>query len=280
MLFFSSLLTFPAMPTPPRHLLVAALLLVVGSALIASGAARWGWRLLAPLALPAQRVLAEAGAPPAPGDNGSRDLAEQVARLGAENAQLRNRLTERDEVDGPWGAAVRDAVLARGRIIARPSRQGRRFCVLDVGEAQGVSIGLAVVSGFSLVGVVAGISESTCLVRQVTDSQNRCPAALYYGKELAAEGVVAGNGRRDALDLLFVEDRPGLDLALVPGGHVVTGAVGTLVPPNLVLGRVLSAERSAITAGHWHVRLAPLRIAEAVDSVHVLRAPGEARPGL
>ena len=257
------------MTTRSRHLLAAAIALVVTLVLSRTGLLAAAWQRLSTPLDPWQRGLAGQAAPA--GDEPAQQLVaaqEQVVQLNAENITLRTRLAEYAQVRGEGGIPPEQAVVVRARIIARNQRQGRRYCELDAGAVDGVTKGMAVCAGWSLVGLVAGVQEGRCLVQEITDNESRIPAALIDGQRLLAEGLLTGVGKRGELLLDFVEDRDGL--SVVPGLQVVTANSDTRVPPGLVLGTVKAAVRST-TADHWHIEVAPLRLIEACESVLIIR---------
>lgn len=248
-----------------RHLLIVTILLVLTATIVASGIGRALWsRISAPLT-PWQRGLAVSGGP-APGRVG--ELEEELASLRAENAVLRTRLTDYEAIRGEGQVAPERVVVARGRIVERSARAGRRFCTLDVGAAAGVKVRMPVVVGWSLAGVVAGVNAGRCLVRGITDSESRIPAVIYDDRRLIAEGVLVGTGQHGRAMLDFVEDRP--DVQITPGMTVLTSGLDGALPPGLVLGRISSAERPP-SVDHWRIEVLPLRDAEASESLLVLQ---------
>jgi rod shape-determining protein MreC len=261
------------MATRTRHLLIAAMALVISSGLGWSGAFRFAWQRLAGLFSPWQRAMVAAEGQPTPAQRLAA-AEEQVIQLNAENVLLRTRLGEYLAIRGEGGLPPEQVVVVRARIIGRTQRLGRRYLELDAGAVDGVAKGMAVCCGWSLVGLVAGVQEGRCLVQQLTDAESRVPAALFNGEKMLAEGVVTGTGKRGQLLLDFVEDREGIDVA--PGQHVVTAGSDARLPAGLVIGTVTSATRSS-TADHWHIEVAPLRIAEAAESLLVLKFSGPDR---
>lgn len=254
------------MQAPPRHLTIALVLGAVTVALAWTGAAERIWRWVGAPLLPWQRALAAREEPPA--DALATQLNERLIRLNAENVILRRRLAEYQEIAGEGRVPPAQAVVARGQIVARTMRQGRRYCELDVGGVDGVEVEMAATLGWSLVGMVVGRGPGRCLVREITDSESRIPAALYSDAELLAEGVLRGTGAADECLLEFVEDRPGLEVA--PGQRVVTVGLDRGAPGGLALGSVVAAERAGPT-DHWRITVKPLRSAATSDSLLVLR---------
>lgn len=245
-----------------RRALAGLTLIIVTLAGIASGLVGQAWERLDLAMRPWQRGLA-----PEVTAVEDQALREQVLRLGTENTFLRGRLADYQAIRGEGRIDPQQAVVVRARIIGRTVRAGRRYIELDAGALDGVAKGLPVCNGWSLVGVVAGVQDGRCLVQQVTDSASRIPAAIVDGKEVLAEGVLTGTGRRGLMDLSFVEDRPGL--AIVPGAAVVTVGADERIPSGLVLGTVAEANRST-SADHWRIAVRPLRTADAAESLLVL----------
>jgi cell shape-determining protein MreC len=248
---------------------------VAGVAMLGPLAWVRGW--LEPVLAP----LATALSPP--GDLALSDpagvLREQVARLAAENAELRERLSEFQAIQGEGGIPPARLVVARGRIIARTRRTGRRFLELDVGRVDGVQKGMAVTLGWTLIGQVSGTDDGRCLVQEVGDGESRIAAAVVDpgGPALngvqptppkrLAEGVLAGHGQRARFTLDFVEASP--DLELVPNLAVVTAGADGRFPAGLVLGKIVSATHAGTES--WQVEVAPARDAELAESVLILR---------
>lgn len=247
-----------------RNLVVAGSLAAVALGLAASGVGPWLWGKGAGWLMPVKRGLAQADG--APDDLVA--LREQVVRLNAENVLLRTRLDEYAAIRGEGGLPPEQTVVVRTRIVARTLREGRRYCEIDAGAVDGVTKGMAACLGWTLVGLVAGVQEGRALVQLVSDGESRIAAALVNGEKVVAEGVLRGTGHRAKLTLDYVEDRDGL--AITPGMRVVTAGSDGRLPPGLVLGLVVTAVRSS-TADHWHVEVAPLREAEAADSLLLLR---------
>jgi len=256
------------MTSTRRHLLVALGLTVLTAALVATGVARrvWQWSAGSLGAWQASLVWSAADA------DAQTQMQERVIRLNVENVLLRRRLNEYRQIEGDGHVPPAQVVVARGRIVARTQRPGRRFCELDIGAVDGVDHGMPVVLGWTLIGSIAGMQAGRCVVRQVSDSDSRVPAALYDDQELLAEGVLRGTGAIDEAALELVEDRPGLTVA--KGQPVVSAGLAGF-PPGLALGTVLDAQRGG-PAGHWVITVRLLRTAERADSLLVIREAEEA----
>ena len=254
------------MQAPPRHLTIALVLIAATGVLAWTGVGKRIWQWAGSPLLAWQRGLAARDE--APGDTVAIQANERLIRLNAENVILRRRLAEYQEVAGEGRVPPAQTVVARGQIVARTLRQGRRYCELDIGAVDGVEVDMAATLGWSLVGMVVGRGPGRCLVREITDSESRIPAALYDDKELLAEGVLRGTGAAGEAVLEFVEDRPGLQIE--PGQRVVTVGFDRGAPAGLALGSVVSAMRSG-PSDHWLITVKPLRSAATSDSLLILR---------
>lgn len=229
----------------PSLIRTALLLALVTVALSVIGVLRWVLR-------PALGVVEPWRAALASGDEADEDLLIDLReRLAATNARaviLAERVREYEKI----AERLAERVLTRARVIARSDRPARRFFEIDVGAVDGVRRGLAVISGWSLVGVVVGERGGSAVVRQIGDRDSRVPASLIVADDQGQAigevlGVCAGTGERDRFELLFIEDRPGLEV--VPGWEVVTAPGHAQVPAGLVLG-VTAVMTSDRLAGH------------------------------
>lgn len=253
-----------------RTLLIIAV--AVGATALAawSGLTRFPPAGVATVVEPVQRALAD-GDPEETTAARIQRLEEQLVRASAENALLQTRLQDYLSIRGEGGIPPEQAVVVRARIIARTVRQGRRYCEVDAGAVDGLTVGMAACLGWSLVGTVTGVQEGRALVQLVSDSESRVPASLLDGGMVLAEGVLSGSGRRGLLLLDYIEEREGLQVQV--GQKVVTAGSDGRFPPGLVLGTVTAATRSP-TAGHWHVEVAPMREGDTADSLLMLRFAG------
>lgn len=237
----------------------ATLVLALGGSAALWG--RPGWLLT-----PWQRLLA----PSADRHEALRELQQQLDHLSAENALLRQRLGQYAAITGEGGFPPERVVVARGRVVGRTVRSGRRFLDLDVGTDHGVLRDQPVADGWSLVGLVAGVREGRCLVQELTDGEARLPAAILGPAGVLAEGVLAGDGDPGVARLDFVEPREGLRIDV--GMAVVTAGSDGRLPPGLVIGRIDQAVRGT-GAEHWKLRVRLAGDPSATGSLLILRVP-------
>lgn len=248
--------------------------ILIGTAAFAlagtTGAAAW----LSGVIDPAWRNIQAALAPRLAVSTPDEAVHEQLARLQAENVTLRDRLAEYQQIRGEGKRDPQRVVVARGRIVARSLRAGRRYLELDIGAVDGVAKGQAVCSGWTLVGLVAGIQDGRCLVQLLTDRESRIPAAIISSSspsappERIAEGVCAGTGQRRELALMLI-DRSNPQPP-EPGMAIVTAGGDGRLPPGMVLGTIHSVEPGA--DDHWSISVIPQKDAELLDDLLVINA--------
>jgi cell shape-determining protein MreC len=242
----------------PLAILLATAVLALGGAAALWG--RPGWLLT-----PWQRALAPSEA----AHDAVRALRERAAHLEAENGLLRERLRQYAAIAGETGQPPERTVVARGTVVGRTARSGRRFLELDVGAGAGVVRDMPVCDGWSLAGLVSGVREGRSLVQELGDAELRIPVAILLAGRPVAEGVLAGDGAAGEARIDFVEPRD--DLRIDPGMGVVSAASDGRLPPGIVVGAVHTATRGG-PSEHWRIRVR-LAAAPAAASLLVLRAP-------
>ncbi len=253
---------------------VAGAVALLGSTALAPLA--WMRGHLAPLLQPVAAALAPTGT--AAADDVLETMHTQIAKLAADNAELRARLEDYTHIQGEGKVPAERVVVARGRVIGRTRRSGRRYLELDIGRVDGVVKGMPVAMGWTLVGQIAGTDDGRCLVQEITDAESRV-AALVLDVEGAdgspkpqsptrlCEGVVAGTGRRNDLLLTFIDASP--EMPLRPGLAVVTAGTDGRFPSGMVLGSIREASHAGTDA--WQVRVAQPRDPEVAESLLILR---------
>lgn len=218
--------------------------------------------------------------------------AGQLDELAAENAALRQALA-RSEADL---AAVREGRIAleqanallqsigpdagettTATVILRDPAPGRQSVVLNRGTEDGVRVGQPVMgTGATLVGIVTEVEARRSRVRLVTDRDAAIAAIIQSSR---TPGSLVGTG--EGLRLDFV-DR---EANVAQGDVVLTSALGGLLPPGLLVGRVSRVE----TRGQemfQGITVAPLANLDRVEQVLVMTgfqpgtrlAPVEASP--
>jgi rod shape-determining protein MreC len=169
----------------------------------------------------------------------------QIDALAQENAALRQELARAEtdlaalregRIAVEQAAALVESVGANaGRsvtatVILRDPAPGRQRLVLNRGSDDGVRIGQPVLgTGATLLGIVTEVDASRCRVRLITD-RDSAVATILQSSRTPASLVGTGGGLR----LDFVP----LGATVAPGDVVLTSALGGLLPPGLLIGRV------------------------------------------
>lgn len=248
---------------------------------------------LSPLSF-AGEVEARLGTAVAPAVGAVRDVlrpvtdivlhAGQIDELSAENAALRQALA-RSEADL---ASLREGRIAieqaralvesvgadagttvTATVILRDPAPGRQSVVLNAGRRDAVRPGQPVMgAGATLVGIVTEVDERRARVRLITDRDSAIAAILQSSR---TAGSLVGTG--DGLRLDFVS----VDTKVATGDVVLTSAIGGLLPPGLLVGRVAEVH----TQGQelfQAITIAPLANLDRVEQVLIMTGfqPGAA----
>ncbi len=178
----------------------------------------------------------------------------ELLRLKQENAELRAALS--------FVKRTGVSTIAAGIIARAPDGTTTRF-VIDRGISDGLSVGLAVISGDGvLVGKIVSVSSSTATVAAVTDRGSATAASLL--NETRTIGIAKGiNG-----GLMQVEYIPHDELIRV-NDLLVTSGLETNVPDGLLLG-IVNAVQSEPTSAFQAALVEPLVDARRLYSILVL----------
>ncbi|BCX05373.1 MAG: hypothetical protein KatS3mg053_3311 [Candidatus Roseilinea sp.] len=192
-------------------------------------------------------------------------LQRRVTALEAENVRLREFQAEvkqyRDllkfandnpayELVGADVIGVGDAIRCKDKeptapdagkcanVIAGDASPFVRYITIDVGERDGIQIGMPVVAGgLALVGRVGEVSYATSQVQLLTDPASFINVRLV---ESRASGTVAGTSE----GMLLLQNVPQTE-ELKPGDLIVTSGLGGTLPQALPVGiveRVISQD--------------------------------------
>jgi rod shape-determining protein MreC len=164
-------------------------------------------------------------------------------RLAAENASLRRQVAEL-QAAGQENAALRQALdfqknfghrLLAAQVVGRAPDGLTRSLTIARGRADGVLVGMVVVSGAGLVGRIVEVSERSATVETLVDAASRVNS---YTARSGLEGTVLGEGGPLAMDVL---PKPGLVVAT--GETVLTSGIGGLFPRGILVGQVAQFHR-------------------------------------
>ena len=175
------------------------------------------------------------------------ELEEQVNALTIENVRLREYEAEVVQLRGllgfveanPTWAFLGADVVGRsacinapcGDVVGQEPNPYLRYITINVGQADGVAVGMPVVTGGAvLVGRVAETGLHTSKVQLITDPGSNVAAILQQSR---ATGLVVGQPD-GSLRMLYI---PQEDTVQV-GDVVLTSGLGGAFPRGLVLGQV------------------------------------------
>lgn len=298
------------MPNRSRSFVLIIVLIAISAVLLMANfvtAEPIGQGPLSVVFAPVQRVMSEAGRTINNLFRSSGELVDlraraeslqrQVTELRAENTRLREFQAEvkqyRDllkfvtdnsayEVVGADVIGIGDAITCRDRaptspnagkcanVIANDPSPFVRYITIDVGEQDGIQVGMPVVAGgFALVGRVGKVGRVTSQVQLLTDPASFINVRLV---ESRASGTVAGTSE----GLLLLQNVPQTE-ELKPGDLIVTSGLGGTLPQALPVGeveRVIS--RDVETARQAIVR--PGVDFEQLEAVLVITLPRTLQP--
>jgi rod shape-determining protein MreC len=169
----------------------------------------------------------------------NRALREQVERLQAELAQLRELELENQELRqlaGLQPLPLRNELIP-ARVVGRDPLPFVQVVTIDVGTEQGVREDLPVVTWRGLIGRIIDAQPTTARVLLITDASSAV-AVRVQQPESRATGVV--RGRNDALLLLqYVAQQAPLET----GDLLITSGLGGVFPPGVPVGTVVQVRK-------------------------------------
>ena len=200
------------------------------------------------------------------------DLRRALARSEADLAALREERTRAQRATALVAAAGdRADQFVTAAVLARDPAPGRQLLLIDRGALQGVRVGQPVLgAGATLVGIVTQVDDRHARVRLVTDRDSAVASIVQASRTPAA---LAGTGAGLRLD--FVPH----GAPVATGDVVLTSALGGLLPPGLLVGKVTGV-RSAPQDLNETVEVEPLADLARLEEVLVMTgfAPGADLP--
>ena len=176
------------------------------------------------------------------------DLRAENARLRARVSRLEGSLSKERAIGQEVGNLeqlldlpnIEDATGVAARVVGGPPGNFERTIVLNKGAAQGLVVGMPVVSGTeALVGKVTATSRSTATVTLI-DSPG---LGVGVRTEKSKDQAITQGRSGDRLMRLNFLGNPRADISV--GELVFTaGTDGAAYPPDLAVGRVASIDRN------------------------------------
>lgn len=159
-------------------------------------------------------------------------LAEQIAQLLSENAQLRQKLAETEVL------LSQERSLDPKTYNAVPARPigFDRYLRVDKGSNDGIFAGQAVVFKDNFIGQVVDVAEKSANIKLLVDPDSKI-AAFSFGKNGKAKGILIGQfGSQMLLDKILHEE------PIEKGDLVYSEGTEGYLPRGLILGRVLNVK--------------------------------------
>ncbi|TAJ19988.1 MAG: rod shape-determining protein MreC [Dehalococcoidia bacterium] len=195
-------------------------------------------------------------------------LRQELARAQAELAAVREQRAANEEITALQQAAGELGSRVTAPVLLRDPAPGRQMLLIGRGTADGVHVGQPVLGpGATLVGVVAAADVRRARVRLLHDSDSAVAAVLQSSR---VQGSLIGSGEGLRLDMVAAT------IPVATGDLVLTSALGGLLPPGLLIGRVANVDtRSEDLVAR--IRVEPLVDYNRLEQVLVLT---DARQGL
>ena len=200
-------------------------------------------------------------------DSSVQALKDENAKLKQQVAQLEEHRAESERLQGLLGIQSQYALdMVTGRVIGRSTDAWNQVITVDIGSADGVEPGLAVVGSSGLVGHVVSVTPRTCDVRLITDQQSGIAVMIQSNRE---QGILNGS-----LEGLLYLDNIDPSVAVSQGDVIITSGMGGSYPKGIVVGTVANVESAAGTTDR-SIIVSPLSSADPLEEVAVVKNVGK-----
>lgn len=166
------------------------------------------------------------------------DLEEALARFQAELVELREIASDYQRLAGllDYATSTQNQEFVSADVISNAdSNSLLRTMVINRGARDGIEVGMPVVTQLGMVGRVLNVTAGASRVLLITDPSSAISGRLQTTR---AEGSVVGQPSGD-LRMTFIP----LNANVQEGDIVVTSGLGGNLPPDLVLGQVISVQQ-------------------------------------
>ncbi len=166
-----------------------------------------------------------------------------LSGLRAQNAELRELVSQTEEyrqeverLEALLGMKTSSGVEGIGaRVIGRSEGAWSQSVTIDVGKSSGIDVGMTVMGVSGVVGQVISTSETTSVVRLLTDPQSGVAVVIQSNR---AEGIVRGSLE----GVLYLEDIDS-DVQVSVGDVVVTSGLGGSYVRGLIVGTIVKVDQ-------------------------------------
>lgn len=161
-------------------------------------------------------------------------LRQDIAEVQAELAALREQRHAGEQTSALDMAAGTLGVHLTAPVLLRDPAPGRQVLLIGRGSADGVRAGQPVLGpGATLVGLVTAVDDHRARVRLLHDNDSAVAVVLQSSR---TQGSLSGTEGTLQIDMV-TSTAP-----VTPGDLVLTSALGGLLPPGLLIGRVAQVE--------------------------------------
>jgi rod shape-determining protein MreC len=133
--------------------------------------------------------------------------------------------------------------LVPARVIGRPISNWWHTADVDKGSAEGVEIGMAVLTPDGLVGKTVLVADHSATVLLITDENCKVAATVTGSRDPGKQGIVhvEVRGERSASNLQprMILNFVSKNAQLEPDQEIETSGAGQVYPPGIKIGRVL-----------------------------------------
>lgn len=188
-------------------------------------------------------------------------LEARIATLERENARLREQQEEYQLYVELFNQASETPQFERitATVIGRDTSPVFRSIIIDKGTNDGVAPGMPVEGTRGLIGQIYRASPRAAQVLLITDNVSSIPGRLSASR---ATGMVFGNGTDGSLIMDWIN----LEAQVEVGELVFTSGEGGQFPQDLVIGEVVSVERTEAEI----LQRAVLQPAEQLDDLELV----------
>ena len=170
--------------------------------------------------------------------NDISSLQAENERLRAEIIKMEEYLRENERLSALLGITNAYDLESRGaRIISRTTDSWNRTITIDKGSADGLEVGMPVLSADGLIGQTETVGLFTSTVRLLQDPK---AGVAVFLQETRVEGILMGS--YDGLLYLNLVD-PGV--SVVPGEAVISSGAGGVYPKGFIIGTVASVTQGS-----------------------------------
>lgn len=182
---------------------------------------------------------------------GGDNMRQQLADLEKENAELRRKLVDYDEVKqtNEWYSEILglyeenpEYTFASGRVVGRDPNDYYGNFTISAGQNAGIAVNDPVVAtDGSLVGIVEEVGLTYAKVRSILDPAVKVPCQVSRTGDISyLEGSTLDMARNNEARLTSLERSS----AAAAGDYVVTSGIGGVYPGGLLVGSITAIENA------------------------------------